>query len=78
MRYHYLQVKHTTDKGDVLGQTLTFESRDEMLTKYHEQAKGAINDKTVGSISILVVDDQLNTVFKETWMREPAETPITE
>lgn len=67
--YNYLQVKHTTT-GDVLGQTLTFNTRNEWLLEYHQQMKNAISNADVIGMSILVVDGQLNTVFYENWVRE--------
>lgn len=75
MKYNYLQVKHTTS-GDVLGQTLTFNSTDEWLLEYHSQMKNAINNADVLGMSILVVDMQLNKVFEDNWIREVA--PVTE
>lgn len=69
MKYNYLQVKHTTT-GDVLGQTLTFNSTDEWLLEYHSQMKNAINNADVLGMSILVVDMQLNRVFEDNWIRE--------
>ena len=74
--YNYLQVKHTKT-GDVLGQTLTFETRDAWLLEYHSQMKNAINNADVLGMSILVVDNQLNTVFSDNWVREivPEEAP---
>ena len=70
--YNYLQVKHKKT-GDVLGQTLTFNTTDEWLLEYHSQMKNAINDADVLGMSILVVDGQLNTVFNENWVREVTE-----
>ena len=70
--YNYLQVKHTTS-GDVLGQTLTFNTTDEWKLEYHTQMKNAINNADVIGMSILVVDGQLNTVFNENWVREATE-----
>ena len=67
--FHYLQVKHTKT-GDVLGQTLTFESADAWKLEYHQQMKNAINNADVLGMSIIVLDSQLNTVFKEDWIRE--------
>ena len=67
--YNYLQVKHTTT-GDVLGQTLTFNTYDEWLLEYHTQMKNAINNADVLGMSILVVDMQLNRVFEDNWIRE--------
>ena len=75
MKYNYLQVKHTTS-GDVLGQTLTFNSTDEWLLEYHTQMKNAINNADVLGMSILVVDMQLNKVFEDNWIREVA--PVQE
>ena len=75
--YNYLQVKHTKT-SDELGQTLTFESTDAWKLEYHHQMKNAINNKDVLGMSILVVDEQLKTVFSENWIRESAKTPITE
>ena len=69
--YNYLQVKHTKT-GDVLGQTLTYNTRDEWLLEYHTQMKNAINNADVIGMSILVVDGQLNQVFSENWVREVA------
>lgn len=66
--YNYLQVKHTKT-GDVLGQTLTFDSTDAWKLEYHTQMKNAINNADVIGMSILVVDGQLNTVFNENWIR---------
>ena len=71
MKYNYLQVKHTTS-GDVLGQTLTFNSTDEWLLEYHTQMKNAINNADVLGMSILVVDMNLNKVFEDNWIREVA------
>ena len=62
--FNYLQVQHTTT-GDVLGQTLTFPTRDEWLLEYHTKMKNAINNPDVIGMSILVVDSQLKTVFSE-------------
>ena len=67
--YNYLQVKHTKT-GDVLGQTLTFNTTDEWLLEYHSQMKNAINNADVLGMSILVVDMQLNRVFEDNWIRE--------
>ena len=72
--YNYLQVKHTKT-GDVLGQTLTFESKDACELEYHTQMKNAINNAEVLGMSILVVDNQLNKVFERNWIRETQETP---
>ena len=74
MKYNYLQVKHTTS-GDVLGQTLTFESTDAWKLEYHTQMKNAINNADVLGMSILVVDMQLNKVFEDNWVREVVATP---
>ena len=67
--YNYLQVKHTAT-GDILGQTLTFNTTDEWLLEYHSQMKNAINNADVLGMSILVVDMQLNKVFEDNWVRE--------
>ena len=67
--FNYLQVQHTTT-GDVLGQTLTFPTRDEWLLEYHTKMKNAINNPDIIGMSILVVDSQLKTVFSENWVRE--------
>ena len=71
--YNYLQIKHTKT-GDVLGQTLTFNTRDEWLLEYHAQMKNAINNADVLGMSILVVDGQLHTVFSDDWVREATTT----
>ncbi|MCR4720946.1 MAG: hypothetical protein K5655_04395 [Lachnospiraceae bacterium] len=71
--YNYLQVKHTTT-GDILGQTLTFNTRDEWLLEYHQQMKNAINNPDVIGMSIIVLDGQLRSVFSENWVRE-VQTP---
>ena len=75
--FQYLQVKHTTT-GDILGQTLTFNTRDEYLLEYHQQMKNAINNNEVIGMSIDVKDNQLKSVdgFPKQWVREvstPAE-----
>lgn len=70
--YNYIQVKHNKT-GDVLGQTLTYNTRDEWLLEYHQQMKNAINNAEVIGMSVLVVDGQLKTVFSENWIRE---TPV--
>ena len=75
MNYNYLQVKHTKT-GDVLGQTLTFDTNDEWKLEYHSQMKNAINNADVLGMSILVVDMQLNKVFEDNWIREVA--PVNE
>lgn len=67
--FNYLQVKHTKT-GDVLGQTLTFNTRDEYLLEYHSQMKNAINNQDVIGMSILVLDVQLKQVFSDDWVRE--------
>lgn len=67
--YNYLQVKHTKT-GDVLGQTLTFESEDAYLLEYHSQMKNAINNKDVLGMSIKVLDNSLKEVFSDDWIRE--------
>ena len=67
--FNYLQVKHTTE-GDVLGQTLTFNTRDQWLLEYHAQMKNAINNPDVLGMSILVINDQLSQEFYENWVRE--------
>lgn len=74
--FNYLQVKHTTE-GDVLGQTLTFDSTDAWKLEYHSQMKNAINNEKVLGMSILVLDGSLNKVFSENWIREiaPVEEP---
>lgn len=70
--YNYLQVKHTKT-GDVLGQTLTFNTRDEWLLEYHAQMKNAINNADVLGMSIVVLDENLRQVFSDNWIREEAE-----
>ena len=72
--YNYLQVKHTKT-GDILGQTLTFNSTDAWKLEYHTQMKNAINNPEVIGMSIIVLDGQLNRVFSENWIREVEETP---
>ena len=72
--YNYLQVKHTKT-GDVLGQTLTFNTKDEWLLEYHTQMKNAINNPDVLGMSILVVNMQLYIVFEDNWTREVAVEP---
>ena len=72
--FNYLQVKHTK-AGDVLGQTLTFNTTDEWLLEYHTQMKNAINNADVLGMSILVVDMQLSKVFEDNWIREVVATP---
>ncbi len=72
--YNYLQVKHTKT-GDVLGQTLTYNTTDEWKLEYHSQMKNAINNQDVIGMSILVVNEQLENVFYENWVRE---IPVTE
>lgn len=67
--FNYLQVQHTKT-GDVLGQTLTFSTRDEWLLEYHTKMKNAINNPDVIGMSIIVLDGQLNIVHKENWVRE--------
>ena len=67
--YNYLQVKHTKT-GDILGQTLTFNTRDEWLLEYHQQMKNAISNPDVIGMSIKAVDSQLNDVFSNNWVRE--------
>lgn len=67
--FNYLQVQHTTT-GDVLGQTLTFPTRDEQLLEYHTKMKNAINNPDVIGMSINVLDGQLRSVFPENWVRE--------
>lgn len=71
---NYIQVKHTTS-GDVLGQTLTFEKRDQMLLEYHAQMKNAINNPDVLGMDIKVLDNQLQEVFSDKWIREVEPTP---
>ena len=76
--FNYLQVKHTKT-GDVLGQTLTFNTKDEWLLEYHQQMKNAINNAEVIGMDILVVDGQLNQIFRDKWIRETIVTsPTTE
>ena len=70
--FSYLQVKHTKT-GDVLGQTLTFNTRDEWILEYHTQMKNAINNADVLGMSILVVNSNLNTIFTDNWVREITE-----
>lgn len=70
--FNYLQVKHTKI-GDVLGQTLTFNTKDEWLLEYHAQMKNAINNADILGMSILVVDGNLRTVFEDNWVREVAQ-----
>ena len=67
--FNYQQVKHTTS-GDILGQTLTFNTNDEWELEYHQQMKNAINNADVLGMSILVTDGQLQTVFYKNWVRE--------
>lgn len=66
---NYIQVKHTTE-GDVLGQTLTFEKRDQWLLEYHSQMKNAINNPAVIGLDVVVLDNQLHQVFSDSWVRE--------
>ena len=70
--YQYLQIKHTKT-GDVLGQTLTFDSRDAYLLEYASQLKNAINNADVLGIDILVLNKQLQTEFSYKWIRETTE-----
>ena len=72
--YTYLQVKHTKT-GDVLGQPLTYNTRDEWLLEYHSQMKNAINNADVIGMSIKVLDSQLNDVFSDNWVREVVAEP---
>jgi len=72
--YNYIQVKHTTS-GDVLGQTLTFNTYDEMLLEYHQQMKNAINNADVLGMDISVLDMQLNVVFSDKWIRGTHDVP---
>jgi len=74
---NYLQVKHTKT-GDILGQTLTFDTRDQWLLEYHSQMKNAINNEDVLGMSILVVDEQLAPVFSDNWVREIEPEPEPE
>ena len=69
--YNYLQVSHKKT-GDVLGQTLTFNTTDAWLLEYHTKMKNAINDTDVLGMSILVVDNNLDKVFEDNWVRETA------
>lgn len=69
MKYNYIQVKHTKT-GDILGQTLTFDSKDEYKLEYHTQMKNAINNADVLGLDVLVVDMQLNKEFEDKWIRE--------
>lgn len=78
MKYTYLQVKHTANEGDIIGQALTFDSVDKYLLEYHTQMKNAINNANVLGMSIKVVDIQLNEVFSEQWVREAAEPEQTQ
>ena len=71
--FNYLQVKHSKTQGEVLGQTLTFNTRDEWLLEYHSKMKNAINDPDTSGMSILVVDSNLRNVFEENWVREVPE-----
>ena len=71
--YNYLQVKHTKT-GDILGQTLTFNTIDEWLLEYHAQMKNAINNTDVLGMSVKVVDMQLTDVFTDNWVREVVPT----
>ena len=74
--FSYLQVKHTTE-GDVHGQTLMFDHRDEWLLEYHTQMKNAINNSDVVGMDIIVLNNQLKVVFSENWTREPQATGVT-
>ena len=72
--YNYIQVKHTTS-GDVLGQTLTFNTYDEMLLEYHQQMKNAINNADVLGVDVKVFDMQLNIILADKWVRGQFDTP---
>ena len=74
--FSYLQVKHTTE-GDVHGQTLMFDHRDEWLLEYHTQMKNAINNSDVIGMDIIVLNSQLKVVFSYNWTREPQATGVT-
>lgn len=76
INYNYMQVKHTTE-GDVLGQTLSYDTYDEWLLEYHTQMKNAINNTKVLGMSILVVDEQLKTVYSENWIRDSHDVPTS-
>lgn len=67
--FNYLQVKHTKT-GDILGQTLTFNTKEEWKLEYHTQMKNAINNADVLGMSILVLDTSLKRVFEDNWIRE--------
>ena len=72
--YNYIQVKHTTS-GDVLGQTLKFETYDAMLLEYHQQMKNAINNADVLGVDVKVFDMQLNIILADKWIRGQYDTP---
>ena len=72
--YNYIQVKHTTS-GDVLGQTLTFETYDAMLLEYHQQMKNAINNADVLGVDVKVFDMQLNIILADKWIRGQFDAP---
>lgn len=74
--FSYLQVKHTKE-GDVHGQKLMFDRRDEWLLEYHTQMKNAINNSDVIGMDIIVLNNQLKVVFSYNWTREPQVTGIT-
>ena len=56
--------------GDVLGQPLSYETKDAYLLDYHSKMKNAMNDANVLGVDVLVVDMQLNKVFEDKWIRE--------
>lgn len=75
MNYTYLQVQHTKT-GDVLGQPLSYDTKDEYLAEYHQKMKNAIANSDILGMDVLVVDMQLAEVFRDKWIREGA--PVEE
>lgn len=67
--YIFIMVQHLKS-GDVVAQSLTYESNDAWEAKYHAEMSYAIANEDFIGLSVLVTDSSLRSVFSRNWIRE--------
>ena len=77
--YNFTGVQHTKN-GDVTIPVLGYDTRDGYLQKYHHEMDYAMSNDDFLGLSILVFDNNGNTVFQDSWVREiqPKPEPVEE
>ena len=72
--YNFTGVQHTKS-GDVTIPVLGYDTRDGYKQKYHHEMDYAMSNDDFLGLSILVFDNNGNTVFQDNWVRETQPTP---